>query len=100
MYPVIGYLEIAYLHFFLGCGVVCLLEQGICRFTGRRIEGFTGRSWTLGWLFLLSRTVVEGSVNSGQAEGFRMKLEVWGWSLYPMDWVLTLLGGEGGSRWG
>jgi hypothetical protein len=72
--------------------MVCLLEQGVYRITGRRVEGTTGRMWFLGWMLFLSRGLVEGIVDSGQAEGLRMKLEVGGWSLYPMDHVVEFFG--------
>ena len=71
-----------------------MVEYGIYKSTGRKVEGMTGRVWTWAWIFLLSWKTLEDEVNNGQLEGFRPKIEVWGVSLYPLDHVVEWLIGD------
>ena len=76
-----------YFHFFIGCGLVCLVEYSIYKITGRKVEGVTGWIWTISWMFILGSKSLEKEVENGGFEGFRMPVEIYGWSAYPLDHV-------------
>lgn len=65
MYPITGTFNTHYFHFFTGCGLICILERGIYRYSGRKMEGLTGRVWTWTWIFILSWKLLEDEVDTG-----------------------------------
>lgn len=65
--------------------------------TGRKVEGLAGWIWTFSWIYLLGIGSLEREVESGGFEGFRMPVEVHGWSAYPLDHVVSVIGWCTGS---
>jgi hypothetical protein len=86
-----GQFPFHYLQFFLGCGLVCMVEYSIYKITGRKVEGLTGWVWTLSWMFILGNKSLEREVENGGFEGFRMPVEIFGWSAYPLDHVISFI---------
>jgi len=59
--------------------------------TGRKVNGMIGWIWTVSWIYILGVKSLEVEVENGGFEGFRMPVEVYGWSGYPLDHVISLV---------
>jgi hypothetical protein len=65
-----------------------LIEYSIYKTTGRKVEGLTWWIWTVSWLFVIGNKSLEKEVENGGFEGFRMPVELYGWSLYPLNYLV------------
>jgi hypothetical protein len=68
-----------------------MVEYIIYKITGRKVEGLTGWVWTISWMFILGNKSLEREVENGGFEGFRIPVEVYGWSVYTLDHVISLI---------
>jgi len=68
-----------------------MVEYGIYKSTGRKVEGLTGLVWTISCIFIVGNKSLESEVENGGFEGFRMPVEIFGWSAYPLDHVISLI---------
>lgn len=51
----------------------------------------TGWVWTISWMYITGNKSLEREVENGGFEGFRMPVEIFGWSAYSLDHVLSLI---------
>ena len=84
--------------FWLGCGLVVVLERAYHKHTGRKVQGWKGRVWLWCWFMLIARVQILYEVETGWFCRGRA-LAIRDPQNSPLNWVLLSLGIPGPLDW-